>query len=158
MIEAKIIKAILPAVIAAGTRLGTAAQQGVWAQDAKNSQYCANIADAASDARFALQKQALADMEKEIEGRLKVLEAKRAEYEEWLRSSVADLKNHGGISEAGAIQGAAFLKQFVEETPWVHLDIAGTAYFNKTKGIHSEGGTGVGVRTLIQLAIRFAGR
>lgn len=80
------------------------------------------------------------------------------EYEEWLRSSVADLKNHGGISEAGAIQGAAFLKQFVEETPWVHLDIAGTAYFNKTKGIHSEGGTGVGVRTLIQLAIRFAGR
>ena len=52
---------------------------------AKNSQYCANIADAASDARFALQKQALADMEKEIEGRIKVLEAKRAEYEEWLR-------------------------------------------------------------------------
>ncbi|WP_246742301.1 MotE family protein [Microvirga splendida] len=52
---------------------------------AKNNQYCTNIADAASDARFALQKQALADMEKEIEGRIKVLEAKRAEYEEWLK-------------------------------------------------------------------------
>lgn len=62
-----------------------ASDQSVWAQDAKNNQYCANIADAASDARFALQRQALADMEKEIEGRIKVLEAKRAEYEEWLR-------------------------------------------------------------------------
>jgi flagellar motility protein MotE (MotC chaperone) len=51
----------------------------------KSSQYCTNIADAASDARFTLQKQALADMEKEIEGRIKVLEAKRAEYEEWLK-------------------------------------------------------------------------
>ena len=89
MTKAKIIKAFLPAVIAAGALLGTAAQQSALAQDAKadtkNTQYCANIADAASDARFALQKQALADMEKEIEGRLKVLEAKRAEYEEWLR-------------------------------------------------------------------------
>jgi flagellar motility protein MotE (MotC chaperone) len=68
-----------------------AAQSSASAQTAekdsgsKSSQYCANIADAASDARFVLQKQALADMEKEIEGRLKVLEAKRAEYEEWLR-------------------------------------------------------------------------
>jgi len=89
MTKAKIIKAFLPAALAVGAFLGMAAQQDVLAQDvkagAKNSQYCANIADEASDARFALQKQALADMEKEIEGRLKVLEAKRAEYEEWLR-------------------------------------------------------------------------
>jgi flagellar motility protein MotE (MotC chaperone) len=89
MIEPKIIKALLSMALAAGTLLGTAAQQDVRAQDVKadikNNQYCANIADAASDARFALQMQALADMEKEIEGRLKVLEAKRAEYEEWLR-------------------------------------------------------------------------
>lgn len=53
--------------------------------EAKGNAYCANIADAAADARFALQKEALAKMEKEIEGRLKILEAKRAEYEEWLR-------------------------------------------------------------------------
>ncbi|MGF9761982.1 MotE family protein [Microvirga sp. 0TCS3.31] len=69
--------------------LGAVASGGAQAQEAnaspKNSQYCTNIADAASDARFALQKQALADMEKEIEGRIKVLEAKRAEYEEWLK-------------------------------------------------------------------------
>ncbi len=69
--------------------LGSVAQSGAYAQDdeagRKNSQYCANIADAASDARFSLQKEALAKMEKEIESRIKVLEAKRAEYEEWLR-------------------------------------------------------------------------
>ncbi|RDI54848.1 MotE family protein [Microvirga subterranea] len=54
-------------------------------QDAKASQYCTNIADAAADARFAWQKQTLASLEKEIEERIKVLEQKRAEYEEWLR-------------------------------------------------------------------------
>ena len=53
--------------------------------ETKSSNYCSNIADAAADARYALQKQELADMEKEIEGRLKILEAKRAEYEDWLR-------------------------------------------------------------------------
>ncbi|WP_246776735.1 MotE family protein [Microvirga sp. VF16] len=84
-----IIKSLRQMALAAGMLLGTAGHQAALAQDVKadtrNNQYCANIADAASDARFALQKQALADMEKEIEGRLKVLEAKRAEYEEWLR-------------------------------------------------------------------------
>jgi flagellar motility protein MotE (MotC chaperone) len=55
------------------------------ARDPRTSQYCTNIADAAADARFAWQKQTLAALEKEIEGRIKVLEQKRAEYEEWLR-------------------------------------------------------------------------
>ncbi len=67
----------------------SAPMNDLWAQEAdgssKPSQFCANIADAASDARFALQKEALANMEKEIESRIKVMEAKRAEYEEWLR-------------------------------------------------------------------------
>lgn len=53
--------------------------------DGKAGNYCANIADAAADARFAIQKETLSNMEKEIESRLKILEAKRAEYEEWLR-------------------------------------------------------------------------
>lgn len=69
--------------------LGIAPHAAAQAQEreaqSKNSQYCTSIADAASDTRFALQKQALADMEKEIEGRIKVLEAKRAEYEGWLK-------------------------------------------------------------------------
>jgi len=54
-------------------------------KDGKPNQYCANIADAAADARFAWQKETLAGLEKEIEERIKVLEKKRAEYEEWLR-------------------------------------------------------------------------
>jgi flagellar motility protein MotE (MotC chaperone) len=53
--------------------------------EAKSSNYCSNIADAAADARYALQREELAKIEKEIEGRLKILEAKRVEYEEWLR-------------------------------------------------------------------------
>jgi len=89
MTKPTIIKTFLCTTLAAGLLLLAVAHQAAHAQevktDAKNSQYCTNIADAAADARFALQKQALADMEKEIEGRLKVLEAKRAEYEEWLR-------------------------------------------------------------------------
>jgi flagellar motility protein MotE (MotC chaperone) len=89
MIHDKIIKTVCLLTCSITLLLGAAAYVPASAQEKdagnKNSQYCANIADAASDARFALQKQALADMEKEIEGRLKVLEAKRAEYEEWLR-------------------------------------------------------------------------
>lgn len=85
MTKSMIIKTLQSLSLATLLVIGAAAHQSAWAQDAKNNQYCTNIADAASDARFALQKQALADMEKEIEGRIKVLEAKRAEYEEWLR-------------------------------------------------------------------------
>ncbi|QKG84811.1 leucyl aminopeptidase [Kroppenstedtia pulmonis] len=76
------------------------------------------------------------------------------EYEEYLKSSVADLKNEGG-REAGCIQGGIFLKHFVEDTPWVHLDIAGTA---DTKGKEGFAATGAGVRTLAQLALRFSGK
>jgi len=79
------------------------------------------------------------------------------EYEELIESQFADLKNDGGFP-AGAIQGAMFLKEFAEETPWVHLDIAGTAEIAETKGSNLKGATGVAVRTLIALAIRFAGK
>lgn len=54
------------------------------AEAAKVNQYCMNIADAATDARHAWQKEQLIELEKEIEERIKVLEQKRAEYEEWL--------------------------------------------------------------------------
>lgn len=54
-------------------------------KEPKQNPYCANIADAAADARYAWQKETLTALEKEIEGRIKVLEGKRAEYEEWLR-------------------------------------------------------------------------
>ncbi|MFV9510017.1 leucyl aminopeptidase [Tepidibacillus sp. LV47] len=79
------------------------------------------------------------------------------DYEELVKSDIADLKNDAGFG-AGAIQGAMFLKQFAEDTPWVHLDIAGTADTKETKGIHAKGATGAMVRTLISIAIRFGGK
>lgn len=75
------------------------------------------------------------------------------EYSELIKSDIADLKNSGG-REAGAITAGCFLKAFAEETPWVHIDIAGTVTSSKSKGDLSKGATGVGVRTLVNLAQR----
>jgi flagellar motility protein MotE (MotC chaperone) len=75
-------------VSAGALALAIAVPQLAVAQEAptetKANQYCESIADAAADARYELQKQSLAKMEQEIEARIKVLEAKRAEYEKWL--------------------------------------------------------------------------
>ncbi len=79
------------------------------------------------------------------------------DYFELIESQIADIKNDGGFP-AGAIQGGMFLKEFADTTPWVHLDIAGTADLSETNGINPKGLTGVGVRTLIALALRFAGK
>ncbi|MFT3737560.1 MAG: leucyl aminopeptidase [Breznakibacter sp.] len=68
------------------------------------------------------------------------------EYDESLKSDVADMKNIGG-REAGAITAGKFLSRFTNY-PWVHLDIAGTAFLNKPIGYRGTGGTGVGVRLL----------
>jgi leucyl aminopeptidase len=75
-----------------------------------------------------------------------------SEYDALLESEWADVKNDNG-RPAGAIQGGVFLKHFVEDTPWVHLDIAGTVDVRKEQGMYRAGATGVGVRTLIQLAL-----
>ena len=64
-----------------------------------------------------------------------------------LKSDVADMKNTGDRL-GGAITGALFLQEFVGDTPWAHLDIAGPATSSKEKGILSKGGTGFGVATL----------
>lgn len=76
------------------------------------------------------------------------------EYFEQIKSEVADVKNSGGRS-AGAVTAAAFLSNFVGTTPWVHLDIAGTAYTpedgTKVKPYTPKGATGVGVRLLTHL-------
>ncbi|MGA9118136.1 MAG: leucyl aminopeptidase [Bacteroidota bacterium] len=69
------------------------------------------------------------------------------EYERLLKSEIADVKNTGG-RWAGAITGAMFLKQFIGNYPWVHLDIAGTAIIEETFGYIPKGGSGVGVRLL----------
>ena len=76
------------------------------------------------------------------------------EYSEQIKSDIADMKNSGGRA-AGAITAAAFLSNFVGTIPWVHLDIAGTAYTaedgTKVKTYTPKGATGVGVRLLIKL-------
>jgi leucyl aminopeptidase len=66
-----------------------------------------------------------------------------------VESAVADVKNATG-REAGSSTAAAFLASFVEETPWVHLDIAGTAWTTKTGPYQARGATGVGVRLLVE--------
>jgi leucyl aminopeptidase len=72
-----------------------------------------------------------------------------AEYSKQIKSDFADIKNTGG-REAGSITGAAFLKEFVAEVPWVHLDIAGTAWTREAKPYVPKGATGVGVRLLLE--------
>lgn len=69
-------------------------------------------------------------------------------YFEGLKSVVADMKNTGP-RPGGAITAALFLKQFVKETPWAHLDIAGPVWVDKENGYNSPGATGFGVRTLV---------
>jgi leucyl aminopeptidase len=70
------------------------------------------------------------------------------EYEKLIRSEVADVKNTGG-RWAGAITGALFLKRFSGSLPWVHLDIAGTAIIEESADYIPRGGSGVGVRLLV---------
>lgn len=72
------------------------------------------------------------------------------EYFEYIKSDVADFRNVG-TRAAGAIIGGIFLSKFVEKTPWVHLDIAGPAFIQKERPYIPKGGTGVGVRLLLQL-------
>jgi leucyl aminopeptidase len=76
------------------------------------------------------------------------------EYKEQLKSAFADMANVGG-RPGGAITAAWFLKEFAEETPWVHLDIAGTAWLDDPKPYMSKGPSGVGVRTFVNLAMNW---
>jgi leucyl aminopeptidase len=73
------------------------------------------------------------------------------EYKELLKSSFADLHNIGGRS-GGSITAAWFIRDFVGETPWIHLDIAGTAWLDDAKPHMAKGATGVGLRTFVRLA------
>jgi leucyl aminopeptidase len=70
-----------------------------------------------------------------------------------LRSDIADMKN-SGERWGSAINAAIFLKEFVGETPWVHLDIAGPSQSPKERGYHGKGATGFGVRTLVEFVCR----
>jgi leucyl aminopeptidase len=73
------------------------------------------------------------------------------EYAELIRSPIADMKNSGG-RQAGTIFGAMFIKEFVEDRPWIHLDIAGTSWAEKDAGHIVKGPTAVGLRPMVALA------
>lgn len=72
-------------------------------------------------------------------------------YRKNIDSDIADMKN-SGPRYGGTINGALFLKEFVGDTPWVHLDIAGPARWPEEEHYQSKGGSGFGVRTLVRLA------
>jgi leucyl aminopeptidase len=74
------------------------------------------------------------------------------EYMDMIKVDVADVKNCGP-RWAGAITAGLFLKEFAEDRPWVHMDIAGTGDADKDEPYRAKGATGVGVRTLALLAM-----
>jgi len=76
------------------------------------------------------------------------------EYKEQIRSNIADIMNTGG-RWGGAITAAMFLKEFAEDTPWIHLDIAGTAWMEDSKPWIAKGPSGIALRSLVEFAKEF---
>jgi leucyl aminopeptidase len=74
------------------------------------------------------------------------------EYKDYLKNAYADISNVGG-RYGGAVTAAMFLKEFADPTPWVHLDIAGTAWLDEGKPFLAKGPTGVPLRTMVRLAM-----
>jgi leucyl aminopeptidase len=77
------------------------------------------------------------------------------EYKDQIRSSIADIMNTGG-RWGGAITAAMFLKEFAEDTPWIHLDIAGTAWMEEQKPWIAKGPSGIALRSLVEFVKSFA--
>jgi len=71
------------------------------------------------------------------------------EYQEMIKSGIADIVNSGG-RWGGAVTAAMFLKEFVDDTPWIHLDIAGVAWMEENKSWIAKGPSGVAVRSLVE--------
>jgi len=78
-----------------------------------------------------------------------------AEYAELIKSDIGDIKNTGG-HHGGAITAAEFLKVFAEDTPWIHLDIAGLAWIEDSKPYIAKGPSGVGVRSILEWVRSYA--
>jgi leucyl aminopeptidase len=76
------------------------------------------------------------------------------EYRDLLKSSVADIANTGGRF-AGMITAAKFLQEFAGDTPWVHLDIASTAWNEEDKPYLPKGPSGIGLRSLVEFGLGF---
>src|SRR6266849_2710379 len=77
------------------------------------------------------------------------------EYREFIKGTVADIQNISSGKGGGAITGAMFIKEFTGDTPWIHLDIAGTAWNDDAKPWLAKGPTGVALRTLVHLVLSY---
>src|SRR6195256_4930509 len=77
------------------------------------------------------------------------------EYREFIKGSFADIQNIGSGKGGGSIPGAWFIREFAGDTPWIHLDIAGTAWNDDAKPWLAKGPTGVALRTLVHLVSTF---
>jgi leucyl aminopeptidase len=78
------------------------------------------------------------------------------DYRDQIKSQIADIMNTGGSRYGGATTAAMFLKEFVGDTPWIHLDIAGTAWIDDQKPWQSKGPSGVAVRTITEWVRSYA--
>jgi leucyl aminopeptidase len=72
------------------------------------------------------------------------------DYRELIKSQIADIMNTGKNRWGGAITAAMFLKEFVGDTPWIHLDIAGCAWNDESKPWIANGPTGIAVRSIVE--------
>jgi leucyl aminopeptidase len=78
------------------------------------------------------------------------------EYADLIKSDIGDIKNTGG-RYGGAITAAEFLRVFAEDTPWIHLDIAGTAWIDDARPYIAKGPSGVAVRSILEWVRSYAG-
>jgi leucyl aminopeptidase len=78
------------------------------------------------------------------------------EYQEMIKSNIADIRNTGSGKGGGAITAAWFIKEFAEATPWIHLDIAGTAWNDDNKPWLAKGPKGIAIRSIVDFATKFS--
>jgi leucyl aminopeptidase len=76
------------------------------------------------------------------------------EYREMIKSDIADIRNTGTGKGGGAITGAWFIKEFVDDTPWIHLDIAATTWADNGRPWLAKGPTGVAIPSLVDFAMK----
>jgi leucyl aminopeptidase len=76
------------------------------------------------------------------------------EYEEMIKSTIADIRNTGSGKGGGATTAAWFIKEFVDDTPWVHLDIASTCWIDEARPWLAKGPTGIAIRSIVDFALK----
>ena len=76
------------------------------------------------------------------------------EFQEMIKSNIADIRNTGSGKGGGASTGAWFIKEFAEETPWIHLDIAATCWVDEGRPWLAKGPTGVAIRSIVDFAMK----